>query len=339
MRTGKVSESILKRSIIKTIKYKRKEITAGAKPGNDATVLENQFILASANAGYQIANANFKFDCKRALMNAANNVAAKGGEPIGARIDLVLPESMFESDLREIMEYLVEEAKKLNIQIAGGNTEVSKHINKPMMNVTVFGKKIDLSQSDSISDSEIEETETDKSGQMDIVMTKYIAMSGTVALTKENYPYLLTKFQKSYLQKALDLEEHMSVIHEAAVAGNCGVQVMHDLSRGGIFSGLWELAEITKKGIEVELTKIPVLQETIELCEQFGLNPYNLMSDGALLFVCTNGEKLVSELEHHNIKACVIGKLTDSNDKVITKNEERRYIEPPKGDELDKLYQ
>lgn len=330
MRAGKVSESILKRSIIKSIKFKRKEITDGAKPGNDAAILQNTFVLASANAGYQVNSENFRLDCKRALCNAVNNVAAKGGEPIGALLNLTFPVNIFESDIKEFMRFMVSEAEQLNIQISGGNTEVSKNIMNPIMSVTVFGKKLTVS----------EEHATDEMAEnMDIVITKHVAISGTVILAKENYPFLLTRFQKSYLQKALDCENDMSIIKEAALAEKYGVYAMHDLSRGGIFSGLWELSEITNRGIEVELEKIPILQETIEICEQFGLNPYNMMSDGALLIVCEDGESLVSELAEHDIQSCVIGKLTNNNDKVITKNDERRFIEPPKGDELDKLYQ
>lgn len=58
---------------------------------------------------------------------------------------------------------------------------------------------------------------------------------------------------------------------------------MHDLSQGGIFTALWEMAERAGVGLEVDLKRIPVKQETIELCEYFDINPYNLYSAGALL--------------------------------------------------------
>jgi hydrogenase maturation factor len=110
---------------------------------------------------------------------------------------------------------------------------------------------------------------------------------------------------------------------------------MHDLSRGGIYAGLWQLAEMTGKGIEVYMDKININQETIELCEPYGINPYKMMSNGALLMVCEKGEMVIAALRRQGIEAEIIGRLNNNNDKVIIKNEDRKYIEPPKRDELE----
>ena len=59
------------------------------------------------------------------------------------------------------------------------------------------------------------------------------------------------------------------------------------------------------------------------------------MSNGAMLMVTEDGETLVRELRHQGTDARIIGRLTNDNDKVILKNEDRRYIEPPKRDELE----
>jgi hydrogenase expression/formation protein HypE len=38
------------------------------------------------------------------------------------------------------------------------------------------------------------------------------------------------------------------------------------------------MAEASGVGLEIDLKKIPVRQETIEICEFFGINPYELIS-------------------------------------------------------------
>jgi len=119
-------------------------------------------------------------------------------------------------------------------------------------------------------------------------------------------------------------------------AAKMGVAAMHDVSRGGIFGALWEMASSAGLGIEAYLDKIKVRQETIEVCELLGLNPYTLVSGGALLMITENGDLLKEELEKLEIRAEVIGKLTDSNDRVVIKGEERRFLEPPKSDDIVK---
>lgn len=82
-----------------------------------------------------------------------------------------------------------------------------------------------------------------------------------------------------------------------AVAVKSGVSAMHDVTEGGIFGALWEMAEASGVGLEIDLKKIPVRQETIEICEFFGINPYQLISSGCMLMAAEDGNLLVRELE------------------------------------------
>ena len=109
---------------------------------------------------------------------------------------------------------------------------------------------------------------------------------------------------------------------------------MHDVTEGGIFGALWELAESSGVGLEIDWKRIPVRQETIEICEFFEINPYELISSGSLLMVTDDGFGLVRELEAIRIPAAVIGKVREGNDRVVISGEERRFLGPPKADEL-----
>ena len=94
------------------------------------------------------------------------------------------------------------------------------------------------------------------------------------------------------------------------------------------------MAEASGVGLEIDLKKIPVRQETIEICEFFGLNPYELISGGSMLMAAEDGNQLVHELKKAGIPAAVIGKAMAGNDRVLRNEEERRFLEPPKPDEL-----
>ena len=75
----------------------------------------------------------------------------------------------------------------------------------------------------------------------------------------------------------------------------------------------------------------------MEICEYFDLNPYMLISSGCMLIVTDNANLLVDRLNEEGIAAAVIGRITQGHDRVIINGDERRYLEPPKADELYKV--
>ena len=89
--------------------------------------------------------------------------------------------------------------------------------------------------------------------------------------------------------------------------------------------------------IQADLRKIPVRQETIEICERFDLNPYRLFSEGALLIGTQNGAELELFCRQKGIPAAVIGKAVKGNDRLLYSGENCRYLERPAEDELTKF--
>ena len=99
-------------------------------------------------------------------------------------------------------------------------------------------------------------------------------------------------------------------------------------------AALWDIAEASGTGLKVDLRSIPVQQETIEICEIFDINPYRLISGGSLLIACDNGLDMVDALRAEGINAEIIGRLTDSNDKIIMNDGEVTYLDLPQPDEI-----
>ena len=150
---------------------------------------------------------------------------------------------------------------------------------------------------------------------------------------------VLSSFNSLYSGEILfngkELKTQVSVLQESRIAMNVGVQGMHDISRGGVFSALWELAEKGNLGIEVDLKKIPMRQETIEICEVLGVNPYELYGAGSLLMASDKGNEIIHELEKLEIPATIIGKITEDNGKVLLNGEEVRFLDRPKNDSIE----
>lgn len=327
MKTGKISESVLKRSVFKQLHTKRDEILLGAGVGEDCAAMqlkEDEIFVMSTDPITGAAEDVGEL----AVLVTANDLASAGAEPVGIMLTVLLPEDTEEAELKQIMAQTETACAKINVQIMGGHTEVTDAVNRPILSVTGVGK---VKKDGLISTAGV------RPG-MDIIATKWIGIEGTVIIAKEKEAELLSRYSAAFIDRAKDLDAYISVLSEAAVAVRSGVSAMHDVTEGGIFGALWEMAEASGVGLEIDLKKIPVRQETIEICEFFGINPYELISSGCMLMAAEDGNFLVRELEKEGIPAIVIGKATTGNDRVLLNEDERRFLEPPKTDELYKIF-
>jgi hydrogenase expression/formation protein HypE len=323
MRDGKISENVLKRSVLRQIKTDREELISGAGIGKDCailalgdgmeTVLCTTPVSAPADrvAGY-------------AIPMALNNLAVVGASPVAVMLTVLLPSDAMEEELQSIMKQAQEVCESLGVAIAGGHTEVSPVVREPLVQVTGIGKK-----------------EAARAGypqgikeDQDIVVSKWIGLEGTARLARERKEELCTRYPVRMVEEAAGFDRYLSVIPEAATAMKSGVCGMHDVSRGGIFGALWEMASGAGVGLEIDLKKIPVKQETVEICEFFGINPYELLSGGCLIMVTQDGNGLVGELQRSQIPAVIIGRTTAGNDRILFNEEERRFLDMPKMDQI-----
>ena len=120
-----------------------------------------------------------------------------------------------------------------------------------------------------------------KPGQ-DILVTKWIGVEGTSIIAKEKEEELRKRFPASFVETAKSFDQYISVVEDSRVAVKHGVSAMHDVTEGGIYGALWEVAEASGIGLEIDLKAIPIRQETVEICECFELNPYYLISSGCM---------------------------------------------------------
>ena len=108
------------------------------------------------------------------------------------------------------------------------------------------------------------------------------------------------------------------------------ISALYFTENGGILSGLWKMAEASGVGMDVDLRRIPIRQETIEVCERLDVDPYKLEAKGSVLIGTAQGDALVRELEAHGIHAAVIGYADSGNDRLLHSGEITRYLERPR---------
>lgn len=328
IKVGKISENVLKRSVLKQFSVKRPEILLGADIGEDCAALrvgEDEAIVLTTDP----VSGSLEDIGELGVLGVLNDLASTGAEPVGLLITALLPEQIAEPQIREIAKQVEAQCKTYNVQMIGGHTEISRAVNEPILSVTGVGK---------IKEDGIITTGGASPGD-DIVVTKWIGLKGTYLLASRKEAELRTRYPIGFIREAQEWKKYLCVIPEAAVAVKTGVTAMHDVTEGGIFGALWELAGASGVGLDIDIRKIPVRQETIEICEFFGINPYELVTGGSMLMASADGNRLVKALQRAGIPAAVIGKATDSNDRVLHNGEEIRYLEPAKPDAIHHVKQ
>ena len=328
MKTGKAPENILKRSVLDRIKVKNGEVWSGAGIGHDCAIFPSaaEGAMAYCTQEAVLATPGGEGTDEDAFMTmaglvqkCANNLAAGGARPVGAMITLFLPEETQEDILRQLMAEGAEKCGELSMEIVGGQTRISASVNAPVAVVTGIG----------ITDS----TRREKAAPgQDVVVSKWIGLQGTAVLAKRHEAGLLQRYPEYLVRRAQEFDRYLSILPEAEAACRAGVCAMHDASEGGIFGALWELAQGAGVGLRIDLRKLPLRQETVEVCECCNVNPYELMSGGCLVMTAQDGPGLAAALEAEGIPAAVVGKVTADNGRILVNGEEIRYMNRPERD-------
>jgi hydrogenase expression/formation protein HypE len=263
-----------------------------------------------------------------ALATVVNALAAAGGMDLSVSVRIEMPEYAFKSRYHAIAKEIEEACEKYGVTLAELST--SRHQAVNLSAVTISGvarvPKACLAEESDI-----------RAGQ-EIVLTKWVGMDGMLRIVDEKEPELKERFAPAFLHQIRSYREHIFALREIDVAKARGSSAVRQVTEGGILAALWDLAKESGMGLELDLKKISILQETIEVCEHYRLNPYQLTSTGCLLIITEDGEALADELKRNQIQASVIGKVTDNNDKMLHNGEEVRYIDRPAPDEIFKIY-
>ncbi len=325
MRSGKVSEAVLKRSILKSVnKQEKQHMVSKAAVGSDAGLF-----ACEEMTGVMATSCTSLSGCEEglpavAVLRACNSLAAAGGKPVAVTVQLVLPETLEEKELKNVMQEILAACETAGVVLANGHTQVSSFVAEPVISVTAIG-----------SASAVMTLEETVYGS-DLVMTKSAGLAGAALLAKHYRENLHERYTYTFIDKAAARAADVSVLQEVKVLKEFGIRHMHDVAEGGVFGAVWEFCERLSTGVELDLKKIPICQETVEICEYFDVNPYQLKGDGALLFLTHDSASVIKALKEAGIPAAVIGKINDGNDRILSNEDETRFLEPNRVDEYEK---
>ena len=235
----------------------------------------------------------------------ANDIAVAGGTPKWFLATLMMPPGSTESEVRSIFTQISEAAYEIGVQMAGGHTEVTPAVTQPVICGFMLGE---APTSRTVSASGAQHGDV-------VILTKGIAIEGTSILANECRDALVQAgISNSDIDVAAEFLTNpgISVLKDAqtAVAAG-GVTAMHDPTEGGLATALQELSFASNVDIVIDEAAVIVLPICRDICDALGIDPWGLISSGALLAtVQTEHEGAVlAALRDVGIDASVIGRV------------------------------
>ncbi len=302
LQVGKFPPAMLEK-LLKTHSGGDPQLLVGPALGEDAAVID-------VGAGLLVATSDpitFATDSVGwyAVQVNANDIACTGGVPRWFLPTVLVPEGFSESAAEEIFDQIGAACRSLDISLAGGHSEVTAAIDRPIIAGTMLGV---------VDPDSMVQTGGAQEGDS-IVLTKGVAIEGTALLARDR-PEALARLGVSAgtIERAAALltTPGISVVADARIAcSTAGIHSLHDPTEGGLVTGLRELASASGLGLAIEEGSVPVLPECQEVCQALGLDPLGLLASGALLMTlpAIDVPPLLLALERAGITGWEIGQM------------------------------
>jgi hydrogenase maturation factor len=309
---GKIPAEILKQVVFENLGAKRKEVTLGPAAGIDSAVIDlgdkslitkmDPITGALERIGWLAVNVN------------ANDISTFGVQPSFFLSCILLPEKSKRKTVEIISTQMDRAAKELGMAIVGGHCESTPGLKNPI----VVGCAMGLTEKGNYV------TTADAKAGDGIILTKTAGIEGTAILASDRKDKLKT-MRSSALKKAQEFFTKISVTKEALTAYHSGgVHAMHDPTEGGVAGGLHEMADASNLGFRISEGKIPIAEETLQICDAFDIDPLYLIASGSLLISADKKltKNILRSLKDKEIPATVIGEFLPSpKERIITRKE------------------
>lgn len=170
----------------------------------------------------------------------------------------------------------------------------------------------------------------------DLVVAGFVGLAGTKRILCDKKEELRSRYSLSYLEAAEQFQEK-ELEPDSPIWNRLGATEWEPVGLGGVHEALWNLSGAYQRGFEIDLHRIPVRQETIEVCEFYNLNPYDLFCKHCMVLVADNGAHLVRRLKELEIPAETIGVVQKGIKREICYGQVRGFMDRPKKDEIYKI--
>lgn len=318
MRTGRYSYNTQQRSIRRPIQ-KIQKLAEGFAQNYDSAVIyqERENVIASS----AVMAVQKKEEVTIAFYRACNTIAAQHGTPKLVNASFVWHEESEEPLMAELTSHLAALCQQEHIQLGAVTATVSSLVQRGIVTISAVG---------SVKANDVQST--DLAGST-LCMAGHAGLAGIGLLAAAGEKTLTKQYTQGFIRQAQTFLTHLSLrpVKEALEGiDSC----IYPVQEGGVMAALWNFADGVGIGLDIDMRKIPIRQESVEISEFYGINPYQLMGDGACLIASTQPEKVCAALAQAGIPCCIIGQITNEHARIIRRDDEVRYLDKPAQDEL-----
>lgn len=326
MQPGKVPPEILQKLVFTHLGRPDPDLLLGPGIGQDASVIRigESIIIASTDP----ITGSIEDIGWLALHINANDIATFGVRPRWFLTSIMLPPGSGADEVGRIMEQIDEAASELDISVAGGHTEITEGLERPI----IAGFMIGI-----VKDGRYITSEGARPGDA-ILMTKTVAIEGTAIICAEGGDYLKSHLGEELVNEGKDLRCQLSVVKDGLTAFSTGhLTAMHDPTEGGLAGGVHEICDASNVGFEIVEENLAFHKSTIAVCDFLEIDPLQLISSGCMIMTCPSdtAETVLEALDAKGIQAAVIGRIVrDSSERNIRRPSGTQRLARPETDAL-----
>ncbi len=262
-----------------------------------------------------------------AVCGTVNDLAVSGAAPRWLSCGLIIEEGLPLDDLRRVLDSMARAAGEAGVEIVTGDTKVVPRGGADRIFINTAGVGV-------LADDVNIDIRSCGPGDALIVSGPVGSHGAAVMLAREDYG----------IESELVSDVAPLAAQAASLKAACPtVRFMRDPTRGGLAGVLTEITEAAGVGIELDETRVPVLEPVRSICELLGFDPLYLANEGIMLAVVPQAEsgRAIASLSAAGAAApSAIGRIVEDELRIINVRTEiggQRILPPPGGELLPRI--
>ena len=241
-----------------------------------------------------------------AINGTVNDLAMCGARPLYLSCAFILEEGFPMESLRRVVESMRITAAESQVQLVTGDTKVVDKGKGDGIFVNTAGIGV-VEHSLRISPASVRRGDV-------VLLSGDVGRHGIAVMAMREG----LSFETVIESDCAPLWEPVAALLQAGIEIHC----LRDLTRGGLSSGLIEIAETAKVRISIDELSVPVREDVVGACEILGLDPLYLANEGRFIAIVPEHEtsRALDILSRHAVSsgAVRIGQVSDKPQGMVT---------------------
>src|SRR5216117_1069700 len=254
---GKVSRAFFENVIARHLGEKRRDVVVGPANGVDVAVVrlpDGRALVSTTDPIYIVPQYGWERAAWFAFHILASDLTTSGVAPQYVTMDWNLPMDIEDEQIETMLRITDRECRKYGAAIVTGHTGRYEGCAYPMVGGATFL---------AIAPKTGWVTANMARPGNHLLVTKTAALEATAILSNTFPDVAERKLGADVTRHARALFDSMSTVDDALAAASIGLRrggvwAMHDATEGGVRNAVWEMAQASGLGVDVNLARVPV---------------------------------------------------------------------------------